>query len=509
MLSKTIVKNTALLTLASVFMRAAGLVFQIWLSNRIGAEGLGMFQLVMSVNIFASTVALSGIRFAATRLIAEEIGKNNPGGAVKALTTCMVYAGVCGVLVLVILYFGADYIGRTVIGQAETVASLRILALSLPFFSLSAVLSGYFTAVQRVAKAAAVSVIEQLTRIGVIVLLLAAVEDGDIEHACASIVIGGLAGNAVSFVLHYILCLHDRRVHLRGGGEGKSITRRMFSISVPLAVSAYTRTALVSAQNLLIPRGLERSGLSGARALADYGTIDGMVFPVITFPSALFYALADTLMPELTAAQVAGKTGHIKSLVGELLRKCFAFSVGVTCVLFAFSGELGKVIYNSDDVGHYIRVLSLLMPFMYMDSVTDGMLRGLGQHLYSMKVNIADAVISLGLVVFLLPKYAVYGYVFILYFSELFNFFLSIRRLKRVSRFDLSLIPLLRPVIAALLSIVVTDLCTPPSDVTVVTLILRIIMMLSSYCLILMIITPIKNDRRFASVKKGMFIKIS
>jgi stage V sporulation protein B len=98
-----------------------------------------MFQLVMSVNIFASTVALSGIRFAASRLIAVEIGKNSPRRGEGSPPACYLegYAWPCPHDTV----FRRGLFRKDVKGQAETVALFRILALSLPFFSLSAVLS--------------------------------------------------------------------------------------------------------------------------------------------------------------------------------------------------------------------------------------------------------------------------------------------------------------------------------------------------------------------------------
>ena len=200
--------------------------------------------------------------------------------------------------------------------------------------------------------------VEQLVRISVIVILLGMVEPNDIEHACAAIVTGNVAGECVSFLLHYVLYLHDKRIHLTGTVEGKCLTKRMFGIAAPLAASAYTRTALTTAQNLLIPRGFEKSGASSEKALADYGTIDGMVFPIITFPSALFYALADTLLPELTSAQVSGKQSHITKLVSDLLSKCLIFSIGVTSVLFFFS-DLMLVFDNFTNLTFPIGILCL------------------------------------------------------------------------------------------------------------------------------------------------------
>ena len=71
---RSIAKDTALLTAASLGMRCVGLAYQAWLARRIGAAGVGLWQLVLSVNVLAATLAISGIRFTTTRLIAEERG---------------------------------------------------------------------------------------------------------------------------------------------------------------------------------------------------------------------------------------------------------------------------------------------------------------------------------------------------------------------------------------------------------------------------------------------------
>ena len=445
---RTMLMNTILLTATAFFMRTVGMAFQVYLSKKIGAAGIGLFQLIMSVSMLSTTFALSGIRFATTRLVSEELGRERTHGVKFAMRRCLIYALCFGTAAMFILWFGADFIGRRLIGDGRTVLSLRLLSLSLPAFSLSAVLAGYFTAVSRVIKSAAMQIAEQLIRIAIVVAALSVGASYSLERACAIIVIGGVIGEIASFLLLYALYLHDRRGY-PAGSDGRGLTRRMLGIAVPLALSAYARTALSTLQNLLVPRGFRKSGASSDRALADYGIIQGMVFPVITFPSAFFYSLAELLVPELTDAQVRGEPDVISALVSRTLRLCLLFSIGVAAILFCFSGELGIALYNNADVGRYIRILSLLMPIMYLDSVTDGMLRGLGQHMYSMKYNILDSLISVALVYFLLPRYAVMGYIFMICFTEVFNFALSIRRLCKITKIEFSLSRITKSVFCA------------------------------------------------------------
>ena len=100
--------------------------------------------------------------------------------------------------------------------------------------------------------------------------------------------------------------------------------------------------------------------------------------------------------------------------------------------MFVFSDKLGLVIYSSAEAGRYIRILAPLIPVMYTDMTVDGCLKGLGQQVWSMAINILDAVLGLVLGWTLLPVYALHAYIGIIYFTEAVNFILSILRLRRV-----------------------------------------------------------------------------
>lgn len=447
---KKMLFNTILLTVTALLMRTVGMAFQVYLSKKIGAAGIGLFQLIMSVSMLAATFSISGVRFATTRLVSEELGNANNDGVKAAVWRCLIYSLTFGTAAMLALYFGADQIGTKWIRDARTVLSLRLLALSLPAFSLSAVLSGYFTAVTRVVKSAAVQVIEQFVRIGVVVVALSFTTGCSVETACAVIVVGGVIGELVSFFLLFILYLLDKRRFTSNNKKPTGITRRLFGIALPLAFSAYARTALSTLENLMVPRGFQKSGASNEKALADYGMIQGMVFPIIAFPSAFFYSLAELIVPDLTQAQVKGRTKEISDKVSTILFLCILFSFGVSAAVFQFSAGLGTAVYRSDAVGHYIKLLSLLMPIIFLDSVTDGMLRGLGQQMYSMRYNILDSFISVVLVYFLLPKYAVAGYIVMIYFTDIFNFTLSIRRLATVTKIRLSVKSIVKAALSAL-----------------------------------------------------------
>ena len=448
---KRLAFNTAMLTVSSLLMQFLGLAFQVWLVGRIGSSGIGLFGLVMSVNALASTVAVSGIRFACTRLISEELGLDRPGSVRRAMRRCLAYSLFFGLAAAAVLFCFAEPIGFLWVGDARTVLPLRLLALSLPLMSLSSVIAGYFTACTRVYKAAVVQVAEQLSRMAFVAVFLSMAPYGDLELSCAAVVLGGCCGEAAAFILSLILYIYDRKRHYSPNApSGIRLTPRLLGISIPLALSAYARTSLSTIQHLLVPRGLRASGMSADSALSGYGIIQGMVFPIIMFPSCLLAALSQMLVPELTAAQVSGKDSDISDVASMLLNMCLRFSIGAAILMASFSSELGIAVYGSAESGKYIMLFSLLVPVMYMDMVTDGCLKGLGQMMHSMGINIADALIGVILVWLLLPRYALGGYIFMIFVTECFNFSLSIGHLHRVAQIRISLPDMILSAVCAL-----------------------------------------------------------
>lgn len=423
--------DTALLTGSSLVMRCIAMAFQVWLAGSVGAGGVGLFQLIASVNVLCMTFAISGIRFAATRLVSEELGSRQ-GDVRCAVRRCMAYALFFGVSAFVILFLSAQPIGFLWIGDARTVKSLRIISFRMPFIAASSVINAYFIASGKVYKSACVQIIEQLCSISLVVFLLSRVPESDLELSCAAVSMGGTIADLISLALSAAVYFAGLRSISPPSGDPSGLTARMFRIALPLAVSAYARTSLVTLENLLVPRKLRESGLSASSALAGYGAITGMVFPIISFPSCILAALAELVVPELTAAQVREDRDYIRRTVSALLRCTLVFSIAVSSFIFFTADALGALIYKTEGLGHYIRILSLLAPPMYLDIVTDGCLKGLGQMINSMRYNICEALIGVVLVVFLLPRWALKGYICVLFVCEFFNFAMSINRLRKV-----------------------------------------------------------------------------
>ena len=434
--AKRLFWNAILMTAAALLMRTVGVSFQVYVSNRVGAEAMGLFSLMAGVYGFALTLATSGIHLGVTRVVADALGEERPSLIAPAMRRALFYAASFGILASVLLSFGASFIGKNWLHDTRTVTSLRLFAITLPLISISSALNGYFVAVRRVYKNAAVQVTEQAVKIGATMYLLGILMAGGIEKTCCALVLGGTVAEVLSCILSAILYLLDRkrRFPSDAGTNADGIGKKLVGISLPIAFTAYMRSGLITLEHVLIPRGLRKSGSSHAASLIAYGSIHSMALPVILYPAALISSFSGLLVPELAECHIVGSQKRIRYMISRVWSLSMLFSIGVAGILICFSGELGEALYPGTDTGAYIRILAPLIPIMYVDTATDAMMKGLGEHVFSMKINIADALISVILVWLLVPRLGIAGYVITIYFSETFNTVFSISHLLSISR---------------------------------------------------------------------------
>ena len=92
MKKRLFIQNAVILTLCSLFLSALGMAFRVYQSNLIGAEGMGLLQLLLSVYYFATNLAVSGLNLAVTRLVSESAVSGNGASVERVLRKCL---GLC------------------------------------------------------------------------------------------------------------------------------------------------------------------------------------------------------------------------------------------------------------------------------------------------------------------------------------------------------------------------------------------------------------------------------
>ncbi len=427
--------NGIILTLSSLAMRTVMVWFNAYISNKIGAEGMGLYTLVMSVYSLAVTVAIFGMGLACTRLVAEENACKNDIGIKYSVKQCVMFGAIFGSISALVIFVFADFIGTKILQNELTVISLRAFAVCLPFLSVSSILNGYFTAISRITKSSIVQFAELFTRIIAITMFLNFVFPNTLKHSCFSVVLGGTVAETLSCIYYVIIYIADSKRYKKIGTT-KGIRKRIIKIALPVALSSCLKSGLSAIKHIMIPIQLKKSGLSASTALSQYGIIQGMVMPVIMFPSAIILSFSSLILPEFSQLYVTKKHSKINTSISKTFKITLLFSIGVTGIFIYYSDFLGQWIYKSAEAGYFIRLVAPLTAIMYLDFVTDSILKGLNQQVGVVKINIIDTLMCIILIYFILPAYSTIGYIFVIFVSEIANGFLSVNMLIKTTEFE-------------------------------------------------------------------------
>ena len=421
--------SALLLTGVNLLLRLVSTSFQVHISARLGPEGVGLLQLVMSVGGLSLTAGMAGIRTATMYLTAEELGRKHPENIRWVLRGCCLYSLLCSSTVAALVWFAAPWMAAHWIGDPQVVEAVRLFALFLPAVCLSGCMTGYFTAANRIGTLAAVEIFEQLCYMAFTMGMLTLWAGQDPGKACQAVVLG--SGVSACFTL---LCLAVLRLRERAvSGSVIPVRKRLLQTAIPLAVADDVKSGITTSENLMVPKRLALYP-GEASPLAAFGVVCGMVFPVLMFPAAILFALAELLIPELARCRAAGSGRRIQYLAKRCLKAALLYGCLCAGILFLIAKPLCLSLYGNRDAGELLRLYSCLIPMLYCDAMVDAMNKGLGQQKICVRYNILTAAMDVVLLFLLLPSFGMQGYFFSFLITHLVNFILSIRLLLRTAR---------------------------------------------------------------------------
>ena len=420
------IKNAAVLTVTSLILRT----LRIWMSNTVGAEGMGLYQLVVSVYVLVSAFATTGICTAVTRLTAE-LGARGLGSK-KILSRGITLSLVISAVSVAAVYIGAEPISTYLIGDMRAVSSLKVLGLGIPFMGICSCLRGYFIAIRTAPSIG--QIVEQLVRITVVVLAVTYFGARGIEYAVAAILLGDGIAEAAGCGLLYVLYIAEKKKSTYHETSGIPVTSKMLHIAVPITAGKYIHTALRTVENLLVPARISRFTGSKTKGLEQFGMLKGMVMPLLFFPASFLTAFSTLMIPEISEALERGNYRKVRNSTEKSIGITVIISTLIGGVFFLCGEEISQLLYNESDTGALVVALAPLVPFMYLECVCDGILKGLDQQGHSFVYGVIDSVTRIILIWAILPSSGMRGFIGIMVYSNLLTSLLNIRRLLKVTK---------------------------------------------------------------------------
>ena len=417
------------MTAAGVLSRIIGFFYRIFLSRTIGAEALGIYQLIGPVFSLCFALTASSIQTSISKFVGDAIGgcKDSLCGEKKArafLILGLVLS--CGLSILtgVFMYLNADWIAVRFLGEARCAPLLVLLTYSLLPCCIHACINGYYYGKKNAFVPSLCQLIEQIARVGSVWIIFQITTEKGIPltafHAICGLVIGECFGLLVSMSA----LLREKRLP-RGSYTSDSIcnstmTHAFLAMVIPLTINRLSVAFSTSLENLLIPQKLQLYGYSQAEALSVYGILSGMTLSIILFPCVLTNSLSVLLLPAISEAKGRANENQIRRTTKKAIRLGLLLGFAFT-ILFLFTGDMiGNKLFHNALAGRFICRLAWLCPLMYISSLLSSILHGLGRPKQVLFVNLLACLIRIGMIWFLVPGYGIGAYLWGLLLSQVF-----------------------------------------------------------------------------------------
>lgn len=424
-----LITGTLLMTAAGVLSRIIGFFYRIFLSRTIGAEALGIYQLIGPVFSLCFALTASSIQTSISKFVGDAIGgcKDSLCGEKKArayLILGLVLS--CGLSILtgIFMYFNADLIAVRFLGEARCAPLLVLLTYSLLPCCIHACINGYYYGRKNAFVPSLCQLIEQIARVGSVWIIFQITTEKGIPLTAFHAVCGLVIGECFGLLVSMSALLREKRLP-RGSYTSDSIcnstmTHAFLAMVIPLTINRLSVAFSTSLENLLIPQKLQLYGYTQTDALSIYGILSGMTLSIILFPCVLTNSLSVLLLPAISEARGRSNENQIRRTTQKAIRLGLLLGFAFT-ILFLFTGDMiGNKLFHNALAGRFICRLSWLCPLMYITSLLSSILHGLGRPKQVLFVNLLACLIRIGMIWFLVPAYGIGAYLWGLLLSQVF-----------------------------------------------------------------------------------------
>ncbi len=408
--------GTLVLTGTGIVSQLLGFVYRIFLSRLIGAEVMGLYQLIMPVYSVIIALTAVGLTVSVSNLSSRYHALENRRAIYQVVRRCLMAFLVLFALAAAATALLYDPISVYLLGDARTQAGLLLLLPCILLTGVENLHKHYFYGTGNVRPAAITELAEQFIRTGAVLGLLVAFLPQNPEWTVALIVIGMCCSEIFSAVAQTVLyrCHMGRPKGLTGPGETPEVLNRAIrSIALPITVTSLLGNLMASANAVLIPQRLVAAGMGVSAAMSAFGVICGMTVPMLYLPTAFIGALGLVLVPKLAESCALGRMDQARRRIHKSLLATSVLTMPSMALMVVLGPTIGVYLFKEPTVGGYIVPLSVGVLLSCYESVLGGVLNGVGRQAAAARTSLLCGAVQLACTYVLMgiPGMGLKGYV--------------------------------------------------------------------------------------------------
>mgnify|MGYP001604465307 CR=1 FL=1 len=437
-------KNSFMLTASNITTGLLGFAFSIYLSKILGAEGIGLYNIIMPIYNLFICLMTAGIVAALSKVSAVYSERNETNNLTKTINSVALFNIIWALLIGVLVFFLAPLISKYGINDIRTINAIKVTCPAMVFISLSNILKGYFLGVSKIKVPALIDIFEKGMRIITITILVYAFSTNNLTTlvtlAYVSLAIGEFQSLVLLFI-YYRRCIKKLpKSNVKADGRAQLLFNVLI-ISLPLCINGFLSNIFATLSTLIVPRRLLVAGFSYVEALSLIGKYTGMAVTLIGIPLIVVNSINSLLIPDLSQSLSRGDSYEASVRIKKVMKISFLLGLSTTVICSLIPYELGNLFYSRNDLGSFIFMASLAAPIFFTSSIMFGVLNGLNKQGIIVRNSLIIALIEvICLFIFTsIPNINIYGYSITLFITSSFSILLNLHEVKKEIRIDISL----------------------------------------------------------------------
>ncbi len=400
-----IYKSAAQVTVFSTIEKCLSFIYRIILTRIIGAEGIGIYQICLTVFAVFLTAASSGVPITVSRLMAKSGASGDTQGKHAAVTAGIVSTLIITIPIAIILFFGRSAFGF-LFSDDRCMNIFIILLPGLVLTSVYSVIRGSFWGNKQFVPYSVIELLEDALMVVAGVWLVWGVSD-PVDGARLAII-----AVLISYVFSFCVSLFW---YFRKGGRmvnPKPQLKPLFSAAAPITAMRTSTSLLNSAVAVILPLLLVNvCGYTNSEALALYGIVLGMAVPLIYSPNALIGSIAVVVAPELSENYYKKRDDAVRYDIEKTIKAAVFIAALLVPVLFVLGSALSIFLYDSELCGKIVTISSFMILPTCITMITNTVLNSMNCEKRTLVYFFIGAAVMLICLLFLTRYMGVYAYV--------------------------------------------------------------------------------------------------
>lgn len=368
------IKSTIILLIGGLITKLLGMIIKIVMSRLIGAEGLGLYMMILPTFSLFITISQFGLPVALSKLVAEDT-KNNK----RLMFSIIPISLIINIILILIILLIAPYLSNSLLHNKNTYFSILAIAVVIPFTTISSITRSYFFGKQQMFPHVISNITEDVVRLIIMLIGIPFFLPKGITYTVCFIVLSNVLSELASILVLFLFLPKNFKIKKRDLIPNKTYIKESLSIGIPNTTGRFIGSIGYFLEPIILTSVLLYSGYSQSFITREYGILSGYVMPLLLLPSFFTMAISQALLPVVSKEYVKGNNNSVKRKIKQGIY--FSLLVGLPAtILFLITPEFFlSLIYHTNLGVDYMRILAPICLFQYIQAPLSSSLDAMGK----------------------------------------------------------------------------------------------------------------------------------